>query len=66
MPMVTTGVEGLTSLPMRGAWIEMVIRSDMQNTVIVAPHGGERGLKYTHDTQSSIKCKVAPHAGSAD
>ena len=45
MPMVTTGVEGLTSLPMRGAWIEMVIRSDMQNTVIVAPHGGERGLK---------------------
>lgn len=28
------------SLPMRGAWIEMVIRNVMQNIVIVAPYVG--------------------------
>ena len=53
----------MSSLPMRGAWIEMMIATSLgTGSVCRSPCGG-RGLKYDAAC-SEFDCRiVAPHAG---
>ena len=56
----------LLSLPMRGAWIEIVFSK--QSCVYQQSRSpcGERGLKYAGEAVAMGVLIVAPHAGSVD
>ena len=56
----------MMSLPMRGAWIEIV--NGMTDTVRLKCRSpcGERGLKSELEYTDALGNAVAPHAGSVD
>ena len=55
-----------SSLPVRGAWIEIIARFLMFTNVSRRSPCGERGLKYQSARHKVIALLVAPRAGSVD
>ena len=54
------------SLPMRGAWIEIISERIQNCPEACRSPCGERGLKYKILLTSLPMLRVAPHAGSVD
>ena len=55
-----------SSLPIRGAWIEMTPISHKNSRLYRRSPSGERGLKYVKHKNSGLTNWVAPHPGSVD
>ena len=56
----------MSSLPTRGAWIEIASRGRFRRILHCRSPHGERGLKYHRLAGNPCADTVAPHTGSVD
>ena len=63
---VNHAVTTSASLPVRGAWIEILVNRVRHDQVDGRSPCGERGLKYSRPPQRTGANPVAPRAGSVD
>ena|GEM_PF-6798145 len=59
-------IEQKASLPVRGAWIEILYVKCSRRTMFGRSPCGERGLKFVEFEAPDAMLPVAPRAGSVD
>ena len=63
--MLVTPASDVVSLPLRGAWIEIIV-DETRNGMVCRSPCGERGLKFREAGLAIVDHEVALHAGSVD